>query len=267
MKRWHPTLFVRFVMALHGLAAIALLLAPARWPLLLGGLFLLHALLAAIGLWPRSRLLGANLTRLPPPAIARRYVAITIDDGPDPEITPRVLALLARAQARATFFCIGERARQHPELCRQILAAGHAVENHGMRHLNRTSLYGPAGWRREVLQGQTTLQTITGHPPCFYRPVAGLRNPWLDPLLQAHGLRLACWTRRGYDTRESNPDIVLARLTRRLEAGDILLLHDGHAARTTAGEAVIIEVLPRLLSEIAARGLVPVTLAQAVTCP
>lgn len=220
-------------------------------------------MLMAAGLWPRSTCLGSNLVRLPAAATQRGEVAITIDDGPDPDITPQVLAVLAYHDAHATFFCIGERAAAHPELCSSIVAAGHRIENHGARHPTLLSLSGPAGWRREILAGQQTLKHVTGQRPRFYRAVAGLRNPFLDPVLHGLGLQLASWTRRGFDTKQRDPEKVLQRLTRQLAAGDILLLHDGNAARTLEGTGVIVSVLPRLLDEIRSRGLTPVTLAQA----
>lgn len=83
-------------------------------------------------------------------------------------------------------------------------------------------------------------------------------------MLHRHGLRLASWTRRGYDTREGDPARVLARLTDGLAAGDILLLHDAHAARTTDGRPVILAVLPALLDACRRAGLTPVTLPAAL---
>ncbi|BAK76083.1 polysaccharide deacetylase [Pseudogulbenkiania sp. NH8B] len=267
MTSWQASPFLKLCVALHGLAVpvllLLLLLRPSSWPWLLLALFLLHGGIALAGLLPRCALLGHNLTRLPAAAARRGEVAITIDDGPDPAVTPAVLEILRQYQVPATFFCIGERALRHPELCRRAVAEGHDIENHGQRHRKHTSLFGPAGWRGEVGEGQATLQTITGRKPLFYRPIAGLRNPFLDPLLQRSGVFLASWTRRGYDTRVRDPDAVYARLVRNLAAGDILLLHDGNAALTPDGKPVILAVLPRLLEELAARRLRPVTLRQA----
>lgn len=267
MKPWRPTPFMAASAALH--VALALLFAWQWrwWPWLLVLLALNHLAIMAAGLWPRSRLLGANLVRLPAAAAARAEVAITIDDGPDPEVTPKVLSLLARHGARASFFCIGERAARHPELCRAIVAAGHDIENHGQRHPHHASLLGLAGWRKEVGDAQRTLAAIAGRAPRYYRAVAGLRNPFLDPALHGLGLRLASWTRRGFDTRSKSADQVLARLLKGLAAGDILLLHDGNAARTADGEPMILAVLPRLLDELSKRRLRPVTLTQAHPCP
>jgi peptidoglycan-N-acetylglucosamine deacetylase len=91
-----------------------------------------------------------------------------------------------------------------------------------------------------------------------------LRNPFLEPVLARLGLHLASWTRRGFDTVNTDPETILRRLTRGLRGGDILLLHDGHAARTAQGEPVILEVLPRLLQRLAAAGLGTIPLRAAL---
>lgn len=264
---WHPTPLVAFSLALHVLVLPALLWAWwqawPHWPTLLAALVINHLVLMAQGLWPRSQGLGPTLTRLPAAAVARRQVAITIDDGPDPTVTPHVLDLLARHNARATFFCIGECAQAQPELCRRIVAAGHELGNHGQRHPHSASLMGLRGWHREIEQAQNTLHQITGQRPAFYRAVAGLRNPFLDPVLHRLGLRLAAWTRRGFDTRTRHADTVSQRLLHGLAPGDILLLHDGHAARTPQGEPVILPVLAVLLAAMAREQLHPVTLSDA----
>ena len=241
-------------------AAAGLIARPTAWPWLLGTVVANHMALSAAGLWPRSRLLGPNWTSLPAQAAARGEVALTIDDGPDPHITPRVLQQLDEYQARATFFCIGERVAQYADLARQIVHRGHAIENHSHRHLKRFSVLGPRAMAREIQQAQDVIGSITGRPPDFFRAPAGLRNPFLDPLLARLDLRLASWTRRGFDTLNRNPDTVLETLTHGVRGGDILLLHDGHAGHTRSGSALILEVLPRLLATLASAGLTPVTL-------
>lgn len=261
-RTWRPGPFLLTQLVLHGAALVQLMLYPQDWHWAAAAVVISHLMLMSAGLWPRSTFLGANLVRLPAASVQRREVAITIDDGPDPQVTPKVLAILAQHGVKATFFCIGERAAANQALCREMIAAGHRIENHGARHPTLLSLSGPAGWRREILDGKHTLQQITGQMPHFYRAVAGLRNLFLDPVLHGSGQQLVSWTRRGFDTRQRSPDKVLERLTNQLAAGDILLLHDGNAARTSSGEAVILAVLPRLLDTIRVRGLTPVTLIQ-----
>jgi peptidoglycan/xylan/chitin deacetylase (PgdA/CDA1 family) len=261
--RWRPSALVLASLALHLLALPALLLQPHWWPQLLALLAANHLLLTICGLLPRAHWLGPNLTRLPAASAARSEIAITIDDGPDPQVTPAVLDLLDRHQAKATFFCIGERAARYPELCREIVRRGHDVENHSHEHRHGFSFMGPRGLRRELRRAQETLTALTGRAPVFFRAPAGLRNPLLDPVLPGLGLRLASWTRRGFDTRTADPQLLLRRLTRGLRAGDILLLHDGNGARTDAGQPVVLTVLDQLLARAAAQGLYPVTLRQA----
>jgi peptidoglycan/xylan/chitin deacetylase (PgdA/CDA1 family) len=262
--RWRPSPLIAASFAVHALALAALVVAPHAWRSIVGVLLANHLVLTALGLWPRSRALGPNWTRLPAAAAARKAIAITIDDGPDPEVTPRVLELLAREGVRATFFCIGEKVDRHPELCRAIVAGGHAIENHTARHPPGFALLGVGGMTREAAGAQASIARATGTMPLFFRAPAGLRSPLLQPALCRVGLQLASWTRRGFDTRERDADEVLGRLLRNLGAGDILLLHDGNAARTADGTPVILAVLPRVIAAIRAAGLEPVTLRTAL---
>ncbi len=262
-RRWRPTPLLQGTFALHAGIPGLLALQPGLWPWGLGALAANHLALTAAGLWPRSRALGPNWVRLPP-AAAAGHIAITIDDGPDPVVTPQVLELLDRFDARASFFCIGSRAQRHPELCRKIVRRGHAVENHSQYHHHHFATFGPRRMFREVQAGQDNLAAVTGQRPCFFRPTAGLRNPFLEPILARQGLYLASWTRRGYDTRNGDADTVFRRLTTGFGAGDILLLHDGNAARTGAGRPVILAALPRVLEAAAAAGLKTITLRAAL---
>jgi len=263
-RPWKPTPTINASLALHVGAVAALVIRPHWWPWLLGTIVADHLLLTAAGLWPTSKLLGPNWTHLPDRAAVLGQIAITIDDGPDPEITPRVLTLLDEHSARATFFCIGERVKQHAELAREIVGRGHAIENHSQRHLNRFSILGPRGMGDEIRRAQETIATVVGQRPQFFRAPAGLRSPLLEPVLSRLDLRLASWTRRGFDTVNGDAQGVFRKLTRGLGGGDILLLHDGHAARTSSGAPVILEVLPRLLEAVAAARLTPVTLRSAL---
>lgn len=264
-RGWAPLL--KGSVGLHAAAGLGVALQPEAWPWALGLVAADHALLTAAGLWPRSKLLGPNWTRLPAAAAARGEIAITIDDGPDAEVTPAVLELLARRGVRATFFCIGERAQRHAALCGEILRAGHAVENHSQHHRHNFSLLGPCALRREIEAAQRSLHAITGRMPRLFRAPAGLRNPFLDPVLTGLELELASWTRRGFDTRSRDAAAVGARLTRGLAAGDILLLHDGHAARDSDGRPVVVDALAQLLVAVERAGLRPVTLRSALDPP
>lgn len=264
MSRWQPSTTIKASFALHAGAVAALAIEPGCWPQVLAAVAANHGLLTAAGMWPRSSLLGPNITRLPAAAVARKEIALTIDDGPDPEATPRVLDLLDSAGARASFFCIGEQVTRHGALAREIVARGHAIENHSQHHLHLFATLGPARMRQEIAVAQESIAAVVGRAPCFFRPTAGLRNPFLEPILAGLDLQLVSWTRRPFDTRCGDAERVYERLARGLAAGDILLMHDGHAARTAAGQPVILAVLPRLLAALRAAGLQSVTLATAL---
>ena len=256
---------IKFTVVLHVAALACVILKPGLWVWALSVAVLNHLFLTALGLWPRSTWLGPNWTRLPPAARARNEIAITIDDGPDPDVTPQVLDVLDQYQVKATFFCIGQTAQSHPGLCREIARRGHDIENHSQHHRHHFSLMGPRGMSREVEAAQTSLMALSGRRPLFFRAPAGLRNPFLQPVLARLDLRLASWTARGFDTRDRDEARVKSRLLDRVEAGAILLLHDGHAARTATGIPVILAVLPDLLDAIHKTGLTPVTLRAAAS--
>jgi peptidoglycan/xylan/chitin deacetylase (PgdA/CDA1 family) len=262
-RPWRAPTLVQASVWGHVAAAATVAVSPPLWPWALGALALDHALITATGLWPRSTWLGANIRRLSAASAARDEVSLTIDDGPDPAITPAVLDLLDEHQARATFFCIAKQAQQHPTLCREIVRRGHSVQNHSHAHAHSFSVWGPKGMARDIALAQDHLSHITGEKPRFFRAPAGLRNPFLDPVLHSQGLQLVSWTRRGFDTVKSDPACVRARLTRGLAAGDILLLHDGNVAHSAQGKPVILEVLPTLLRQFQQSGLRTVTLPQA----
>jgi len=254
-RRWRPAPAIRVSLLLHAAAAVLLTADLQVWPWVLGVLVANHLVLLCAALSPRGRLLGPNLTRLPASAAGRREICLTFDDGPEPDVTPRVLDLLDSFQAKASFFCIGEKAAAHPELVREIAHRGHSVENHSYHHRRVFAFFGIARLKREVEAAQQTLASIAGRPPAFFRAPAGFRSPLLDPVLSAAALRYVSWTRRGFDTVSRDPRRILRRLTRGLAAGDVLLLHDS--------APVVLAVLPALLGELAARGLKAVSLESA----
>ena len=250
-RPWRPTPLAGFSLALHGALAIALVVSPAAWPWIIAVVAANHALLTAAVFMPRTQLLGPNVNRLPEAAARRREVALTFDDGPDPHTTPQILAWLDRHGAKASFFCVGEKAAAHPEIVREIAQRGHSVENHSYRHSHAFACFGIGRTSREIELAQELLARLSGRAPGFFRAPAGFRSPLLDFVLSRFGLRYVSWTRRGFDAARRDPRVVLERLTCGLVAGDVLL-HDS--------SPVVLEVLPRLLEELVGRGLKSVSL-------
>jgi peptidoglycan/xylan/chitin deacetylase (PgdA/CDA1 family) len=261
---WRPTFAIRLSMLLHAAAAASVALQPASWPWTLAAVLGNHCLLTLAVFWPRGRILGANLISLPAQAAARGEVCLTFDDGPDAEVTPRVLELLDRHRAKGTFFCVGERAATCPDIVREIARRGHGLENHSQRHSRAFAFYGLIRLKREVETAQAVISGIAGRAPRYFRAPMGLRSPLLDPVLARCGLRYVSWTKRGYDTVRRDPRKVLQRLGASVAAGDILLLHDSARARTCDGTPVVLVVLPELLDRLKAKGLKSVTLSSAL---
>jgi len=248
LTAYHYTWLLCVSIAVH-LLAVCLLFVPGGWPYALIIVLGDHAALVTQGLWPRSHWLGANVSQVPY-AKAGNAVFITIDDGPCPVVTPQALQILAQYRAKATFFCIGEKVKQYPDLAKAIVAGGHKLENHSMGHKYSFSLWSMYKIHQDIYEAQTVIREVTGINPRYFRAPAGLRNLFLDFVLQKLGLRLVSWTRRGFDTCQSDADKVLDRLCKNFQAGDILLLHDGNSALTHYGNAVILEVLPVLLQKL-----------------
>lgn len=214
-------------------------------------------------------MLGHNITRLPDTGVNQDAVAITIDDGPHPVATPRVLDILDAYGAKATFFCIGEHVLNCPDIAQEIVRRGHRVENHSMHHSHTFSVPFVGRLRREVIAAQDAIYKTTGQLPRFFRAPAGLRNFLLDGVLQRADLQLTSWTRRGFDTVSTDAQTVVKRLVTALKPRDILLLHDCPAILPALGgksatSAPILEALPLVLQNLSAHPLRAVTLHEAI---
>ncbi|MBP1150914.1 MULTISPECIES: polysaccharide deacetylase family protein [Methylocaldum] len=260
VRHWLPSPFLRYSAAFQVIGGSAALLAPDGSTLLVEALAANHAIVFGASFWPTSPLLGPNLTRLPAERAERKEIALTFDDGPDIETTPKVLDLLDRYQAKASFFCIAARAEKYPELVRDIVSRGHRIENHTYRHAHTFALSAVGGFKAEIGRAQAALTALTGASPRYFRAPVGMRNPWLQPVLSSLDLTLVSWTRRGYDAVFGDPQKIVRRLSKNLRGGDILLLHDGSSARDRNGRPVVLEALPRLLDEVARLNLIPVPL-------
>jgi peptidoglycan/xylan/chitin deacetylase (PgdA/CDA1 family) len=248
--------------ATHVGGAAALLAQPASWPWAVSAMGASHALAMAFSFDATSGFLGPVVSRLPAAAAARGEIALTFDDGPDPEVTPRLLDILDAHSARATFFCIAHEAQRHPALARAIVARGHGIENHSLAHSIAIGFFGWGRLRREIEDAQQILADITGTLPHYYRPPFGVRTPLTEPVLARLGLHCVGWNVRSYDTVDESSARVAARVLRGMAPGSIVLMHDGVRVRQRRPgiEASVLEALPRVLQAIGARGAKAVTL-------
>jgi peptidoglycan/xylan/chitin deacetylase (PgdA/CDA1 family) len=176
----------------------------------------------------------------------RREVWLTIDDGPDPEDTPQILALLAAHDARATFFVIGEKAAAHPVLIRAIAAAGHEVAHHTHTHPVATFWCAPPGRVARELDAALVALRGAGVTPTRFRPPVGIKNLWLAAALRARGLTAIGWSARGLEHWPGGAGAIATRALRGLTPGSILLLHEGPRVPAAIRVHAIRRVLERL---------------------
>lgn len=183
----------------------------------------------------------------------RRAAALTFDDGPNPEWTPRVLDILEREGVGAGFFLIGRRAQAAPAIARRIAEAGHDVGNHTWTH---TSLWrcGPGQTAREVTGGHDAIAEATGAPPRFFRPPWGKTNLALFPLLRRLGTPCVFWTVQPESRRAVSPAEQVRRGTARVGPGAIFDLHD--ADGVPGAGARLVEALPALIGGLRREGYV-----------
>jgi len=194
-------------------------------------------------------------------------VALTFDDGPDPDVTPAVLDALAVDGARATFFCIGRSLAEHPALARRLVAEGHELGNHSWRHSRWQNFFGAGALGREIERGADAIAGLTGsRAEPFYRPPIGLKSPPLAWAAARRRLTVVAWSLHSRDTRTADPRRIAERVLARIRPGDIVLLHDGHdrPGRHRPGSA---RALPEILRGLRERDLHCVTVSELLALP
>ncbi len=195
---------------------------------------------------------GPVVTRFRTP---QKAVWLTIDDGPHPEDTPRLLQLLKKHHARATFFVIGRQVQKYPELTRAILRDGHSLGNHTQTHpVSFFWSFLEAPLTREIDQCNRALREITGEQPRWFRAPAGMANLFLHFLLCDRNMKLIGWSARGFDGLFNNPEAMADRIQQSVQPGAIILLHEGR--RDRQGRPINVMLAETILTRLAAEGYV-----------
>jgi peptidoglycan/xylan/chitin deacetylase (PgdA/CDA1 family) len=177
-------------------------------------------------------------------------VALTFDDGPDPDSTPLVLDALG--DAHATFFMVGEQVEAHPELAREVLDRGHAVGLHGYRHVEHDELADPA---TDLAAAASALAAATGRVATLYRPPYGRFSSGSYEACLERGLRPVYWSGWGSDWEPIPAGRIADLATRDLDPGTIVLLHDSPRYAYRGSARATAEALPTILAAAAERGL------------
>ncbi len=155
----------------------------------------------------------------------KKEIAITFDDGPHPAITPKLIELLESHKVEVTFFCTGKNSSAYPELVIEIISKGHIIGNHSYSHSKFFDLFSATKMRKEILDTNQIINSITGKSALLFRPPYGVTNPMLRKALKYTKMISVGWSLRSFDTFRSS-DKVLAKLKTRTKPGDIVLFHD-----------------------------------------
>jgi peptidoglycan/xylan/chitin deacetylase (PgdA/CDA1 family) len=189
-------------------------------------------------------------------------VALSFDDGPDPEVTPQVLDALARYGAHATFFVIGRALQAHPRLARRVEAEQHELGNHSWAHARRQNFFGARHQQQEIERGAEAVSAFTGgaRQP-LYRPPMGLKSPPLAVAARQLQLTVVAWSLHSGDSRGGDPRRIAERVLARIRPGDIVLMHDGHDLPGRHRPACVPALL-QILQGLRERGLQCVTVSE-----
>lgn len=255
--------------AIKGLALAAALTAmwtlPTSWAIVVvcAIAIVTIAFLTYAIVHPSSRFFAPVVSRL---ATTEPLVALTFDDGPDPVVTPQVLDVLAAHNAKATFFVLGDRAAQHPELIKRMHAEGHTVGTHTQTHSLKFHFGGPTYVQREIEDAIAVVARLLPTPPTLFRPPQGLRTPTFAwGWSRTRGLTCVTWSVRGLDSLQTTAGAIVARVEKHLAPGAIVTLHDGTGLGGGTDRTPTLEALATLLTACKTRGLRCVSLTGAGT--
>lgn len=217
--------------------------------------------LVALGQFGPVSALPGELCRWQGPRSERR-VALTFDDGPDPDCTPRVLDALDEFELRATFFVLGERVRAYPDVVEEIALRGHELATHGDQHAHH--LFRPPPWVRRDLERARDTMASRGTAVHWYRPAFGQATGATLAVARGMGLRTVLWSAWGREWASSSAREVASRINRRLRPGAIVLLHDSERFGPPGMARKALEALPLVADELQRQRLVPVTMHELV---
>lgn len=183
----------------------------------------------------------------------KNEIALTFDDGPHPEFTPKVLSLLKEFDVKASFFLIGENAEKQPELVQQIIAEGHDIGNHSYLHSNNYGFLSRNEVTKDIMKSQKILFEITKKRVQLFRPPFGVTNPNIARAVKNLSLKTFGWSVRSYDTVAKNSETTLKKITSNLKKGDIILMHDN--------SMVSVQILEKLLQYLKTKNMDSVNLS------
>ena len=199
---------------------------------------------------PKSQVFGRTFIGLAP---GSRLLALTYDDGPNDPYTWRLMELLERHQAKATFFVLGRFVQQKPEIARALVSAGHVIGSHTWDHPNLVWT-SSAELRRQLQQTRQAILDATGVEPKLFRPPFGGRRPVSLRVVRSAGLQPVMWNVSCHDWDAKSADEIVRRAERQIRGGDVILLHDGEYHRIGVDRSLSLEASDRILTRYKGEG-------------
>lgn len=199
-----------------------------------------------------SPLFGRALGSLPLRSAGERVAALTFDDGPNPDATPRILDALAASGTIATFFLLGRHVERWPDLAHRVAAEGHAIGNHGWFH-RKLHTQSPASVRRDLELGTAAIIGATGVRPQVFRAPHGFRAPWVSGIARSLGQRTIGWSLGVWDSARPGVDAIVERTVNGARPGSILLLHDGDGYDASGDRMQTAAAVPRIIEGLSSR--------------
>jgi len=197
-----------------------------------------------------SPLFGPALGKIESPG---KVVALTFDDGPNPDATPRILDTLAEKGVRATFFVLGSHAERWPEIVRRISHDGHQLGNHGYFH-RKLQFKSPFYVSRDIRLGIRAIKRAGAPAPKYFRAPHGFRSPWTTPIASSYGERTVGWSLGVWDSDRPGVEEIVRRTMEGVSPGSIVLLHDGDGYNPDGDRMQTAAALPLIIDRLKEQG-------------
>lgn len=183
----------------------------------------------------------------------RKVVALTFDDGPNPDATPRILDTLGEKGVRATFFVLGSHAERWPELVRRMSSEGHQLGNHGYFH-RKLQFKSPFYVSRDIRLGIRAIRRAGAPAPRYFRAPHGFRSPWTTPIASSYGERTVGWSLGVWDSDRPGVNEIVRRTIEGVTPGSIVLLHDGDGYNPDGDRMQTAAALPHIIDRLSDQG-------------
>ena len=178
-------------------------------------------------------------------------VALTFDDGPNPEFTPKILAVLKKYNIKATFFQVGAEAEKYPDMVKQVNAAGMAIGSHSQTHPMMTKI-SESQLQNEVAQPIQIINKIIGKKPACLRYPFGASNQHVRDVIRDHGMAPVAMGWNSFDYNRPGVEKIVNQVVNNAHSGTVILLHDGFAG---LNRQQTLEALPLIIEGIKKKGL------------